>query len=185
MGWGKGVSLSFQWSQRRFAMDISMISSGLAGIKTAIDVLRTTVNVRDDKMIEKAIGDAEREINNRIIAVQGTCLALQGEVDGLMKKNRELEEEIRYLSNQAAEEGKYELYHTRAGGVCYKLKDSMNPSGKPVYLCATCMGEGKKSFLQYGGRGDHLLMCGNKHPSIPSDNPDPGLPQVRTTGREW
>ena len=116
--------------------------AGLSALKTAFDMAKGL----------KDIDDAVRR-NAAVIELQEKILSAQQAQAALVEQVGKLEKEVANLKAwDAVEREKYELKEVDPGALAYVLKPDANKAEPPHWLCATCYGDRKKSFLQYSGR---------------------------------
>lgn len=156
-------------------MAITTVSAAITAFRATIDVAKAAIAARDDALIVKVIGD----MNDRMLDIQSQCLALQEKQAALADSERDLKEKLRKMEEKAADLDQYELHQNTHGAVMYRSKVSLDPSDKPVYLCANCMAAGVKTFLQFQSRGLKTMLCCKEHGEIRSDIPDRKMQPVR------
>src|SRR5471032_52028 len=149
-------------------MAITTVSAAITAFRATIDVAKAAITARDDALIVKVIGD----MNDRMLDIQSQCLALQEKQAALADSERDLKEQLRKMEEKAADFDQYELHQNTHGVVVYQSKVSLDPSNKPVYLCANCMAAGIKTFLQFQSRGLRTMLFCKEHGDIRSDIPD-------------
>ena len=142
--------------------------AALSGLSTAKNLLQSAIDARDFVKLQAAISD----LNNRIIDLQNSCMATQQENATLTNSVRNLEEEIRKRKDFQEDLMDYELRHTARGGLVYVNKNVMSTAGNSVYLCANCVNQGKKTYLQPDQKSRGFFLFCNEHGNIPSDIPD-------------
>lgn len=125
-------------------VDLIAIAQGASALKTAGDIAKTIVGLRDSaKLLEQAV-----ELNQQILAAQQALADARTEQVSLVEQTRALEEEIARLKSWEAEKQRYELKRYEPGVFLYTLRES-EARGEPIHhLCAKCYGEGKKSIVQ-------------------------------------
>lgn len=160
---------------------MSAIFSGIGALKTSIDVVKTSVAVRDDDMIASAL----REMTDRLFDIQQASVLVQQDNLALIVQNKQLVElqtvlEKKYAQLLVAFDGavkvskdlhRYALYTTARGGIVMHCKNPKNPVEEAIYLCASCAGEGKKTILQLD---TYLWLRCPQHGKVGSDIPDSG-----------
>jgi microcompartment protein CcmL/EutN len=156
-------------------MDVSL-AGALAACRATIDVAKAAIAARDDRLIEDAILD----MKDRLMDVTDRALALQEKQSAQAERERQLEDKIRELENRNADFANYELYRTVRGGIAYRSKTQMTAGQDPIYLCANCIAQSVKTFLQPVGV---TLRC-HIHGSIPSDK-EPQKVVVKPMASPW
>lgn len=137
------------------------LASTLAAFRLAVDAARAALSARDDKLINDAISD----MNDRFRDVQTRCLALQEKEFSLAQSERDLKEKVRQLEKRNADLDNYEVHRTARGGVVYRSKTPLADGQAPIDICANCVAQGVKTFLQPIGIALHCHVHGN----VPSD----------------
>lgn len=137
------------------------LASTLAAFRLAVDAARAALSARDDKLINDAISD----MNDRFRDVQTRCLALQEKEFALAQSERDLKEKVRQLEKRNADLDNYQVHRTVRGGVVYRSKEPLAPGQAPIDICANCVAQGVKTFLQPVGVALHCHVHGN----VPSD----------------
>lgn len=156
-------------------MELPTLAGALASLKLAADAAKGLLSERDDRLVTKVIGD----MNDRMMDVQNQCLVLLDKQCALAESERQLKEKLRKMEEKAADLDQYELHQNTHGAVMYRSKVSLDPSDKPVYLCANCMAAGIKTFLQFQSRGLKTMLFCKEHGDVRSDIPDRKMQPVR------
>ena len=157
-------------------MELPTLAGALASLKLAADAAKGLLSERDDRLVTKVIGD----MNDRMMDVQNQCLALLDKQYALAESERQLKEKLRKMEEKAADLDQYELHQNAHGAVMYQSKVSLDPSNKPVYLCANCMAAGVKTFLQLQRSGMKTVFFCKEHGEIRSEIPDKVMQPIRT-----
>lgn len=161
-------------------MDGLSLTGALAALRAATDLAKAAFQARDDRLIDKVISD----MNDRFMDVQSQCLALQEKQFSLVQSERELKEKVRQLEKRNADFDSYELHRTARGGLVYRFKEPLESGNEPIDICANCVGQGVKTFLQPIGVALHCHIHGN----VPSDK-EPRKIDVKAIespwGRKW
>jgi hypothetical protein len=155
-------------------VDLTVISGAISGLKTASDLAKAIVST-----------NTAVEVNAKAIELQRALLAAYGDALSAKETQSELQEEIRRLKSQAAQNEefvadmkRYKLFEPWPGSPVYALKESMS-SGEPAhYLCAYCYQSKKKAIL-YSGPGTKSPWCHLRCPAckteIQSESMEPGV----------
>jgi formate dehydrogenase maturation protein FdhE len=118
------------------------IPLALGGLKTAIDIAKSLIGVRDQTIIQTRV----IELNRIILQVQEDATIARAERDELKQTIRALQAEIEATNSWDAEATHYALKQVGKGVVLYGLKTNR---GEPDhYLCPNCFSDRKKSFVQ-------------------------------------
>jgi hypothetical protein len=149
-------------------MAVATVSAAIAAFRATIDVAKGAIAARDDALIVKVIGD----MNDRMLDIQSQCLALQEKLSALADSERDLKEKLRKMEEKAADLDQYELHQNSQGAIMYRSKHSLDPTNKPIYLCANCVAAGIKTFLQQQPKGLATMLNCKEHGDIRSDIPN-------------
>ncbi|MBW9336226.1 hypothetical protein FEE59_22165 [Herbaspirillum sp. RU 5E] len=129
---------------------IATISTALGSLKTALELAKTAVAVRDDNKI----AEATQLLNDRIIDVQNAALQLQeklstlrDDIEALKDDKRELSAKIAELEQRKAERNQYKL-HELSPSVFVLASIETGEGGTPAhYLCQPCMDNKSEKFV--------------------------------------
>jgi hypothetical protein len=141
-------------------MEMSL-AAAIAACRVTLDTARAAIAARDDRLIE----DAVRDMKDRLMDVTDRALALQEKQSALADRERQLEEQVRELQKRNADLDNYQLHRTARGGLVYRSQTPLEPGQVPVDICANCVAQGVKTFLQPVGVALHCHIHGN----VPSD----------------
>jgi hypothetical protein len=156
-------------------MELSL-AAAIAACRATLDTAKAAIAARDDRLIE----DAVRDMKDRLMDVTDRALALQEKQSALAERERQLEEQIRELQKRNADLDNYELHRTARGGLVYRSKAPLEAGQVPVDICANCVAQGVKTFLQPVGVALHCHVHGN----VPSDK-EPGKFEVARSTSSW
>jgi hypothetical protein len=140
-------------------VDMAAIAAAAGALKTAFDISKTALELRDATVMHGKIIEMQREIGSALAS------AIQAQTDqmAMLKQVQALEEEIASLKAWDTEKERYELKPIGYGTVAYMLKEPMRGSEPPHWLCPNCYTHGKKAFLQNTGKTsgqNTLYACG-------------------------
>lgn len=138
-------------------MDMASIQAAVMSLKAAADIASGLIKLKTASEIQAKVA----ELNAEIISAQTSALAANSEQFALLKKVRDLEEEVARVKAWEAEKERYELHEHTAGIFTRRLKASMQ-SGEPMHeICANCYETQRKSPLQTqrGERHTTVLFC--------------------------
>lgn len=129
-------------------MDPATIAAMTATAASAFgDLVSTTkniLNLTQDAKVKAAIGD----LQSKLLDSQSAYLGLLGEHQLLLAENAELKEELRKAKEFKADAERYKLTTPAPGFSAYALKSACADGEPPHWLCANCLANGVKSFLQ-------------------------------------
>lgn len=133
-------------------MELTTVSAAINGLRAAVDLVKGAMSQRDDRLIDKVIGD----MNARLMDVQGQCLALQEKQFSLAESERLLKEKLTAMEKKAADFDQYELHHLPSGAVVYQRKEPLEDNAPQHQICTNCAAAGVKTFLQPKAAGAYL-----------------------------
>lgn len=136
---------------------LSAITGAFGGLKEATALLKTFNQLKTDAQIaEKNIA-----LNQLIAQIQQDLFAAQTAYSAVCAEKDQLEKQLMQMENWAREQQRYQLHQMTAGGLTFRIKESVRGS-EPVHdLCAHCYQNGIKSILQISGieKGIHWYVC--------------------------
>ncbi|MES2983740.1 MAG: hypothetical protein V4735_00965 [Pseudomonadota bacterium] len=144
-------------------MDIGTISVAVSSLKTAGEIAKGLVGLRDGAMIQTKV----IELQGVILAAQGSALDAQSDQLTLLDEVRNLKKEVADLKTWEAEKEKYVLTDLLPNSgrmttvYAYIEKDKASTPENVHKLCANCFDSGKKSILQGESRvpGMHRVLA--------------------------
>jgi hypothetical protein len=143
--------------------DISAIAGSLSALKTAYDMSKGFLGVRDSVISQGQIFELQRQI----LTAQESALSAQAAQTALLEEIGGLKQQIAALEAWDGEMEKYQLVKTAGGPLAYVLKEQAELAEPDHYLCANCFEDHRKSILQpetrFPGRALVLLChrCGS------------------------
>ena len=139
-------------------VDAQTIGGALTGIKSALDIVKAIVGLRDGEAIRaKAI-----ELQAVILDTLEKGIAAREAQAAQLDRVRELEEEVGNLKAWNREKDRYELLDLYRGLFSYVPKVGEERGEPPHALCANCYQCGIKSLLQTNGQNsvhEHSWDC--------------------------
>jgi hypothetical protein len=124
--------------------DMGQLSAAIGSLKTAGEIAQAILGIRDTlKLQGKVI-----ELNTVILSAQHSALAAQEGQFALLKRIRELEEEVAQVKRWDAEAEKYECAPMAPGVVAVHLKSEANAPEPSHLFCANCFKQQKFSYLK-------------------------------------
>jgi hypothetical protein len=141
-------------------VDLIALAQGATALKTAGDIAKTFVGLRDSaKLLEQSV-----ELNRQILSAQQALVEAREEQATLVQQVRALEEEIARLKSWETEKQKYDLKDLGHGAFAYVRNSSAKPTQAPHWLCTNCYSKGKPSILlntnrQTWGADLHVWQC--------------------------
>ena len=128
-------------------MDPVSISAILTSLKTVSEVLKDWRKGGDDVTVGM---DKLSDLTSAVLDAQDHAMeARQAQYD-LMRRNDELERELRAYRDWRDEKETYEIVNVgERGAYVYARKSDAMPSVTPHWLCQPCFDDSRKSVLQY------------------------------------
>jgi len=137
------------------------INAAIGAATTAINILKTAVEARDDAKIKAAVIDISIRLldvstsADNLAAENGT---LQGNLHSAQAELRELREKVterdRYTLSKLGSLGEFYAYKLRAPAELSDRTDEV-----PHYVCQPCFDGGKKSVLRVGTYTAKCPVC--------------------------
>jgi hypothetical protein len=127
---------------------IAEIAGGLAALKSASELSKAIIDIRDATVLQsKAI-----ELQRQILAAQESALAANERQTALLERIKELEEEVVGLKKWDADKSKYDLTNLGTGAFAYVPKPESDIAKPEHWLCVKCFDDGKRGVVQNQGR---------------------------------
>ncbi len=137
-------------------VDITMIAEAVTSLKTASDIAKTLIGLRDTQAIQSKVA----ELNGIILSAQSSALAAQSNQFALLDRIRCLEKEIADLEAWDREKERYQLKDAGNGSLAYILKENAGGAEPSHQICAACYQHARKSILQPRTKAsEKLLFC--------------------------
>lgn len=118
---------------------------GLSAIKTALDIAKGMLDMKN-----------EAEINSAVIDIQRQLLEANAAYSALTSRIRELEEESMRMKNWEGEKQRYQLTELPPGIFAYVIKPGMEGAEPVHHICANCYNKNVKSLLHNLGSSNGL-----------------------------
>ncbi|MCP3402829.1 hypothetical protein [Bradyrhizobium sp. CCGB20] len=127
---------------------IAEIAGGLAALKSASELSKVIIDIRDATVLQsKAI-----ELQRQILAAQESALAANERQTTLLERVKSLEEEVVRLKKWDADKSRYELKNLGVGAFAYVPKPNSDIASPEHWLCVKCFDDGKRGVVQDQGR---------------------------------
>lgn len=124
------------------------VGLALASIKSAADMAKTLVELRDITKVREITID----LQGQIAAAQSLAIAAQREQTAFIGEIDNLKKQIVKFENWESEKQRYHLQELPPGIFVYTLKQGME-NGEPSHnICANCYNKGVKSLLHITSR---------------------------------
>lgn len=141
-------------------MDYSTVMNAITSAKTAAEMLKMIVAVRDDAKAAEAVAEVKQHLATAyesLFSVVQQSLNVTEQLTSAKDEIQSLKAENQRLHLEAEERNRYALADIGGGVMAYRLKPD-DQSGEPLhYLCQPCMAKGHKSVLQpHGERGNFI-----------------------------
>lgn len=125
-------------------VDMAAIAGAATSLKTAIDISKIALGLRDKSLIRTKVLEMQGEISSAL----ASAIAAQTDQLAILQRISDLEKEITQLKAWDAEKENYDLKPIARGTVTYMLKPEVRGSEPPHWLCAQCFENRKRSILQ-------------------------------------
>ncbi len=125
-------------------VDMAAIAGVATSLRSAVEITKAMVDVRDATLIQTKTFELTREI----MAAQSYALEAMATQSDLLTIKRELEEKISNMETWNTEKDRYKLKNIQPGVTVYALKEGMESGEEHHYLCPTCYNRRQKSILQ-------------------------------------
>lgn len=129
---------------------IAEISAGLGGLKAAKDILQAMHGMQTAAQIN----EVKLTLQGLLLDAQQGLFAAQEAQSAAAQRIAALEQEIVQLKDWEAQKKRYELKDAGQGSLAYALKEGVEPSEPPHWICPHCYEEGKRSPLKH----EHLTV---------------------------
>jgi hypothetical protein len=129
-------------------VDMSLIAGAVSSLKTASEIVKSLVDVRDQALFtSKAI-----ELQRIIVDALGSAATAQSEQISLIEQIRGLQSEISSFNNWESTATRYRLKEMGGSTFAYKLKEE-NAEIELIHLaCPRCFEKKTRSILQFTDR---------------------------------
>lgn len=165
---------------------IAELSGALSALRGSVDLAKLAIDVRDGNKLN----EARLAMNERLIDLTSAALALQEKQAALVQEKQALEAQITDLKRQVGDLEawdrdleQYERTQTQGGAIAYVDKSTRDSASGPVYLCANCVAERKKTYLQ-PNEYRFWLECPT-HGKIRSEKPDRSAENMQKMADEF
>ena len=151
-------------------MDLSLVTGAVTALRTALDIGKTAVEVRD----ATKLNDVIIRMNEQLLNAQQSLFSHNAELLALQQQHFEATQKLRELQEALTQRGRYTLVELAPGKFAYKADSLPMESGadnevraEPMHhICQPCFdGAGKvRSVLQrssstYNGRTMTTWLC--------------------------
>jgi hypothetical protein len=131
-----------------FIPDAQTTGAVITSVKTAMDITRAMISVRDTAKIQTMQADLQRTL---LEALEYAVTAKSGQLD-LISRAEALEKENARLVEWNAREGEYKLEEIPTGAFAYVSQPTGDSGATEVWLCPNCFESKQRAVLQYAGR---------------------------------
>ena len=125
--------------------------SDAGGFEMMVQGLQTATTIAKELLGHKLSRDVSAkifEMNAVILSTQSSALTAQAREMELADRVRKLEEEVVHLKDWDVQKDNYELQCLAGTAFAYTVKEGVEASGPPHWLCQPCFEISKKSVLQ-------------------------------------
>lgn len=133
---------------------LDMLSGALASAKTASEMGKTILELRDGEKIRSAVF----ELRSQLMDLQERMLRASEEQMMLLGRVAELEQQLSEKGERAMRRARYERHQFEATGcVAYRLRAEFRAEEPDHYLCSNCL-EKDDSLMTLHGK-EQVLTC--------------------------
>ena len=126
-------------------IDIGSIASLAGSLKTAGDIAKAMIDLRDFQALQSKM----IELNGEIMSAQGSALAAYATQTAMIQEIAKLKEKIAESEAWERQKERYQLTDHGGRTFSYALKAGMEQGEPPHEICAHCYQQGRKSILQF------------------------------------
>lgn len=145
---------------------LDMLSSALASAKTASEMGKSLLTLRDEEKIRAAVFDLRRELADLLDQV----LNAKEEQLRLLGRVAELEQERSDRSEKARLRARYERHQFETGHVAYRLKTEHQTEEPEHFICSNCLErDGSLITLHGKNRSLHCPSCKTQIRATPAE----------------
>ncbi len=159
------------------------IAAAITSAKTALDLAKAAQQLSDLNKVSAAVS----EVYAKLMDATAVALVSQEKQSTLSNRVAELEDQLRQVEDFETQLQRYKLYEfAETKALVYALQPGMENDEPLHYLCATCVGDRKKTILQPDADPKFLVChrCGNKI-KVRNDPPlNPIVGVVRSSRRD-
>lgn len=166
-------------------IDAGSIMSAIGALKTAGDIAKATLDLRETEAIKAKVS----ELMGVILSAQRDALAAQMAQSTLLDRIRELESRVVEAEDLARQKKRYQRTDFGCGTFAHVLKPDM-AEGEPSHrICTHCYDEGRISSLQHRhhSRNQETVWCATHGVirlgcpgELPTHSVNPNRPRRRT-----
>ena len=160
---------------------MTLIAGAMTSLKTASDIAKGLLGLRDGALIQGQV----IELQAAILSAQTGALAAQSDQFTLVEQIRALEAEMARMKAWDAEKERYRLTEFGPSIFAYMLKSEMQNTEPLHAICANCYEHSKKSILQYTGHryGRATFVCHECKSTLDAwiNNPKWPFPEITYT----
>ncbi len=129
------------------------ITGTIAGAKTALELIKTAIEARDDSKAKAAVA----EMSMKLLDISQSALAVHTELAAARQALIAAVDELRVVQHRAAERERYTLTEVRAGAYAYARKPARDgQEAGPPYFCQPCYDAAVQAVLVKSHAGTYL-----------------------------
>ena len=132
---------------------MSLITGTISGLKAAVDITKTLLEIKQFSDVSGKI----LELQNVILAAQNSAIKANSAQSEMIEEIRHLKEEMAHIKSWETEKQRYQLTSPWKGTVVYSLKKSMSNGEPPHWICSNCYDNGAKSILTQQLEGNAIV----------------------------
>jgi rubrerythrin len=126
-------------------MAFAEVTFGLNTFQQILKLVKEAKDLKDSAAIRAKVS----EMYGLILEAQESAINARAAHSDQVERIRQLEEQIRQLTDKRAELSKYELKDLEWGAFAYMLKRDARGTEPPHWACANCYKEGEIRIMQY------------------------------------
>ncbi|WP_064116756.1 hypothetical protein [Pseudomonas fluorescens] len=123
---------------------IDWIAGALASTRSATDIAKSLVTLRDEEVIRSRVFD----LNASLMELQQQMMTAQREQMALIDQVGELKKELRAVKDKSSVLDRYQLLKVGPGRVVYALKPEFKGTEPEHFCCTNCFDNGKRSVFK-------------------------------------
>lgn len=138
-------------------VDASAVYGFVQSLKSASDIAKAMMDLRDFTAVQAKSAELLREINT---AYERAFAANAAQAE-LLERIHRLEEEKRQAEHWAREKQRYRLVDVYKGRLAYLVKEEARGEEPVHYICPDCAEKAQKSIMQgdHGAFGEVKITC--------------------------
>lgn len=141
-------------------IDMGSISAAIGSLKAAADITKGFLDLKEAAAVQGEV----IKLQGIILSAQSSAIAAQSDQFTVLEEIRELKAKVATLEEEATERQRYALRDISGRGEFAYVVKASEQRGEPAHaICANCYQQGKKSILQFSGKGSDRETYWNCH----------------------